>query len=218
MLRISEVTDPAGLAALEPAWRALFDRLPQATVFQSWEWLSSWWKHLGTGRPWVLIASDGDEPVGLMPLAITHYRLTPLRQVRWMGAPLSDYQDFLGPEARRAECAAAFVAHLAERRGLWDLCDLNDLPGGSALPSLAIESLRVETVFHRMCPVVRLGPSYDGFLKTLGKNLRANVGRRRRQLEKAFAAELDTVKDGLPQAMDDLFRLHNQRWRRRGAM
>jgi len=57
------------------------------------------------------------------------------------------------------------------------------------------------------------------FLKTLGKNMRANVGRRRRQLEKAFKCQIDTVTsaDELPAAMEDLFRLHNARWQRRGA-
>jgi len=222
MLEIEEVVDEAGLAALEPTWRALVDATPHATPFQTWEWLSTWWEHHRSGKLWVLVARDKNVAVGLMPLTRTWYRVPPLRQVRWMGAPLSDFQDIVGPPDRQAECTRAFLAHLAKTRSLWDVCDLNDLLDGSALPSAPFassdEHLRGETVFHRMCPVISLAPSWEEYSKSLGKNLRANVGRRRRQLEKAYRTELDTVHgDALPAAMNDLFHLHNTRWRRRGV-
>jgi len=105
MLDVAEVTRSEDFAALAPTWRALFDASAHATPFQSWEWVSSWWEHLGGGRPWVLIARDRGQPVGLLPLVITRWRGTPARQVRFMGAPLSDYQDVIAPGPRAAECA-----------------------------------------------------------------------------------------------------------------
>ena len=68
-------------------------------------------------------------------------------------------------------------------------------------------------------PIIELAPTWDEYSKKLGKNLRANVGRRRRQLEKAFKTELGTVDDPaeLHQAMEELYALHNRRWRKRGA-
>ena len=101
-LQIEDVTDAAGFAALETEWRRLFERDTRSTPFQSWEWIEAWWRHHGAGTPWVLRARDGGAVVGLMALVITRYRGTPLRQVRWMGAPLSDYQDFLCEPGRDA--------------------------------------------------------------------------------------------------------------------
>jgi CelD/BcsL family acetyltransferase involved in cellulose biosynthesis len=219
MLVVEEVTRPEDFTALAPAWCALVDACADATPFQSWEWVSSWWEHLGSGRPWVLVAREGGQVVGLLPLVITRWRGTLARQVRFMGAPLSDYQDLIAPEPRAAECARAFLAHVAREKKQWDLCDLNDLREGSALPSaLPADSLRGQVDFHRVCPLVTLEGSYDGYVKSLSKNTRASIGRRRRQLERQFGATLDLAgESNLRESLGALFRLHNARWQRRGA-
>jgi CelD/BcsL family acetyltransferase involved in cellulose biosynthesis len=219
MLDVREVTDDAGFAALEPTWRRLFDASTHGTPFQSWEWNASWWKHLRRGRLWILVAQQSGQPVAICPLVITRYRGTPFKQVRFMGAPLSDFQDILSAPEHLGAAAAAFMDHIAHRKPAWDVCDLNDLREGSALPSLpGSEHLRAETVFHRVCPVIPLGATFDGFVKSLGKNMRSNVGRRRRQLEKAFVTEFDlATAETLPGALEELFALHNGRWRKRGA-
>jgi CelD/BcsL family acetyltransferase involved in cellulose biosynthesis len=217
-LRIEEVCDEGGFLALEGEWRALFDATADATPFQSWEWLSSWWKHAGGGRPWVLIAREGAAAVGAMALVQTRYRGTPLRQVRWMGAPLSDYQDFVGPE-RRDELAAAFLAHLSTEKRRWDICDLNDIREGTALTGVPKNGLSSELELHRLCPVIALPATWDAYRSSLSKNQRANIGRRRRQLEKTFGATLSTVAagDDLRAAMEDLYSLHGARWNKRGV-
>jgi CelD/BcsL family acetyltransferase involved in cellulose biosynthesis len=168
---------------------------------------------------WVLRARDGGETVGLMPLTIARWRGTPIRQVRFMGAPLSDYQGLIGPRERANECAAAFLMHLHKNRTRWELCDFADQREGTALATAEAGPLYLMRLHHRVCPVVELDATWDAFTARLGKNLRTNLGRRRRQLTKKFGAEFDLADaDALPQAMEDLFRLHNTRWRRRGAM
>src|SRR5262249_35014314 len=127
--------------------------------------------------------------------------------------------DLLALPDKLTACTEAFLAHLASRPAVWDVGDLNDLREDSALPRGRVhEDLRAALVFHRMCPGVPLGASGAAFARGLGKNLRANVGSRRRQLEKAFTAEFDTVKkESLRESMEALFRLHNRRWQKRGA-
>ncbi len=39
--RLRLVTDDAGFAALEPAWRQLAGDCP----FHSWMWMDAWWRH-----------------------------------------------------------------------------------------------------------------------------------------------------------------------------
>jgi CelD/BcsL family acetyltransferase involved in cellulose biosynthesis len=219
MVAVREVTDAAGLASLEADWRALMERAADPTPFQSFEWQATWWKHHGRGRLWVLAAYDGDALVGLMPLHIMRYRATPLRQVRFLGAPLSDFQEILAARGFEPVVRDAFVAHLAAHSRRWDLCDFADQRKGTSLTEGSMpEGLRPVLVHHRVCPYVPLNATWDEFVKRLSKNMRTNVGRRRRQVAKQFRAEYDVATDEtLTTAMEELFRLHNARWRRRGV-
>lgn len=219
MLQIELIRDEAAFLALERDWRALVDGSRLLTPFQSWEWVESWWRHHGYGEPFVLVARDGGTIVGILPLVLGSYRYSGLRQLRWMGAPLSDFQDFLAIDDRRTEVADALFAGLASHSARWDFADLNDLRAGTTLPDLPVQTLRRTVSFHRKCPTIALEATWEVYSKSLGKNMRANVGRRRRQIEKQFQTRLETVTDPavLTAAMDDLFRLHNARWQRRGA-
>jgi CelD/BcsL family acetyltransferase involved in cellulose biosynthesis len=205
-------------AALEPLgaeWQALVDRAPEATVFQSWEWIATFWKHRGRGQLFVLVAREAGRMVGILPLAIARYRGLPLRRVSFLGAPLSDYQDLISEAGRAAECAGAFFAHLREHAARWDLVDLADVREDSALAQMQMPGLIVAP--HRICPFLALPASWENYQQTLGRNLRGNLGRKRRQLEARLGARFDTVPAGeIEPALETLYRLHNRRWRRRG--
>jgi CelD/BcsL family acetyltransferase involved in cellulose biosynthesis len=181
--------------------------------------MSAWWRNLGSGRRLILAAREGGATVGLLPLVLTRYRGSPLRQLRFMGAPQSDFQDLLAEKGRETECAHRFLEYVGEQRDRWDIADLNDLREATSLPTASLPArIQAELGLHRRCPVIPLAQSWEAQQKSLSKNLRSNLGRRRRQLERAFSAELVTADAAtLPSAMEDLFRLHNQRWRRRGA-
>ncbi|MDB4968494.1 MAG: hypothetical protein JWN44_4183 [Myxococcales bacterium] len=219
MLAVVEVTDTEGLAALAAEWRDLLARAADPTPFQSHEWQATWWQHHGGGRLWVLCARDNGVLVGLMPLHVARYRGTPLRQVRFLGAPLSDFQEILAARGQEAVARAALLGHLAQHSHRWDLCDFADQRKGTSLTEGEMPAgLRPLLVHHRICPFIPLGKSWDEFVKRLSKNTRTNVGRRRRQVAKQFRAEYDLASEAtVAQAMEELFRLHNSRWRRRGV-
>lgn len=219
MVTVSEVTDAAALSALEADWASLLARADDPTPFQSFEWQETWWRHHGRGRLWTLVAHDNGIMVGLMPLHISRYRATPLRQVRFLGAPLSDFQEVLAARGHETAVRDVFVEHLARQSSRWDLCDFADQRAGTSLTVGAMPpSLRPLLLHHRVCPYIALDATWDAFAKSLSKNMRANLGRRRRQLAKQFRAEYDlATADTLPAAMEELFRLHNSRWRRRGV-
>lgn len=219
MLEIGEVTSAAAFDALKDEWQALFSRSAAPTPFQTWEWLSTWWQHYPTGKLWILTARKDGELCAILPLFIASYYGLPLRRVRFMGAPLSDYQEMIALPEHAAECRDAFFAHIEKESRRWDLLDLADVREESAFSTTPeVDGLRFETVHHRMCPYIPLAQDWEQQTRTLGKNLRSNIGRRRRQLSREFALELDTAtEENLPQAMEELFALHNARWRRRGA-
>jgi CelD/BcsL family acetyltransferase involved in cellulose biosynthesis len=218
-MQVVEVTDLAALSGLATPWRALLAQAVDPTPFQSFEWQATWWRHHGSGRLWVLAAYDNGVMVGLMPLHITRYRGTPLRQVRFLGAPLSDFQEILAAPGFETAARDAFVTHLRDQAHRWDFCDFADQRMGTSLTSGEMPNgLRRLLVHHRVCPYIPLGDSWDGLLKRLSKNTRSNLGRRRRQIQKQFRAEYDVATaETLAPAMEELFRLHNARWRRRGV-
>lgn len=224
MLTVREVRDDEALAALEAEWRALCGRAQGLTPFQLWEWTASYLAHARQGRPLVLLAVDSardDEPVGILALRIERYYGTPLRRVRFLTAPLADYQDLIALPGRERECRDAFLAHLLSERRRWDLIDLADLREGTALAELTDADLpaglKLSSTVHRQCPFIPLPATWEAYNATLGKNLRANIGRRRRQLAKQFRLELGLADEAnLDSALTDLFQLHNQRWQQRG--
>ncbi|MCU1279136.1 MAG: Protein involved in cellulose biosynthesis (CelD) [bacterium] len=219
MVAVSEVTDADALDRLEGDWRDLLARAGDPTPFQSHEWQATWWRHHGRGRLWVLVAHDNGVMIGLMPLHIMRYRGTPLRQVRFLGAPLSDFQEILAARGHEGAARDAFMAHLAAHSSGWDLCDFADQRKGTSLTVGEMpDGLRPLLVHHRVCPFIPLVSSWDEQAKRLSKNMRTNVGRRRRQVAKEFRAEYDLATvETVTAAMEELFRLHNARWRRRGV-
>jgi CelD/BcsL family acetyltransferase involved in cellulose biosynthesis len=218
-MQVVEVTDLAALSGLATPWRALLAQAVDPTPFQSFEWQETWWRHHGGGQLWVLAAYDNGVMVGLMPLHITRYRGTPLRQVRFLGAPLSDFQEILAAPGHETAARDAFMTHLRDHAHRWDLCDFADQRAGTSLTSGEMPNgLRRLLVHHRVCPYIPLGDGWDALLKRLSKNTRTNLGRRRRQIQKQFRAEYDVATgETLATAMEELFRLHNGRWRRRGV-
>jgi CelD/BcsL family acetyltransferase involved in cellulose biosynthesis len=222
MLAIHAITDAAGLTALKEEWQALAGRSSDATLFQTWEWQSTWWRHFGRGRLWILTARDGETLVGLAPLYISRYHGLPLRRVAFLGTGASDYLDVVTLPDRAIECRAAFFHYLACHRRAWDLVDLQQwredaLLAGELPPPELPSDLRATVLTQETCPYVRLPRQWDGFAAGLGKKLRGNIGYYRRLLAREFAVECETITNGELQAtMDELFHLHQRRWRRRG--
>jgi CelD/BcsL family acetyltransferase involved in cellulose biosynthesis len=100
------------LAAIESEWRA-FERTADCTVFQTFEWLDTWQRHVGARndvRPAVVVgrASDGSLAF-ILPLAT---RPMPFgRELVFLGTELCDYN---GPML-----AAGFTAAVPDFAALW---------------------------------------------------------------------------------------------------
>jgi len=66
--------------------------------------------------------------------------------------------------------------------------------------------------------VLALPASWDEYVKSLGKNMREQIRRYPKRLDKQFQTEysLARTEAEVQRALDDLFRLHGRRWRARG--
>src|SRR5436305_8331510 len=68
MVRIEQITSEIAMDRLVPEWRVLWQRVPDATPFQSPEWLMSWWGCFGNGAPFVLTARADGQLIAVLPL------------------------------------------------------------------------------------------------------------------------------------------------------
>jgi CelD/BcsL family acetyltransferase involved in cellulose biosynthesis len=80
------------LAAIEKDWRA-FEALADGTVFQSFDWLATWQRHIGTlggVTPAIVIGRDtGGAILFLLPLSVRATGFA--RELAWLGSDLCDY-------------------------------------------------------------------------------------------------------------------------------
>jgi CelD/BcsL family acetyltransferase involved in cellulose biosynthesis len=80
------------MSAIERDWRA-FEPQADCTVFQSFDWLSTWQRHIGARhgvRPALVVAYDaGGAILCVLPLAVCSAGLA--RELSWLGSELCDY-------------------------------------------------------------------------------------------------------------------------------
>jgi CelD/BcsL family acetyltransferase involved in cellulose biosynthesis len=127
------------LAAIERDW-CEFQARAHGAVFQTYEWLATWHRHIGVRRgvrPAIVIGRDGrGEIMLLLPLAVEHGRLA--RRLTWLGAEFCDYnapllaRDFSMQVsiARFAQLWAEVLLRLRSHpRFSFDLVQLQQMPG-----------------------------------------------------------------------------------------
>jgi CelD/BcsL family acetyltransferase involved in cellulose biosynthesis len=125
------------LASLEREWRA-FEQVADCTVFQSFDWLSTWQRHIGRlkGVAPAIVAGrgDGGELLFLFPLAVAARGWA--RRLSWLGAELCDYNGpLLAPDFSKRVDAPRFaslwqevLSALRSKPGLrFDLVDLDKM-------------------------------------------------------------------------------------------
>ena len=86
------------LFALETEWRA-FETSADATVFQTFDWLSLWWRHIGAPadvRPAIVVGRARDKLLFLLPLMV---KPGLVRRLTFLGDELCDYNaPLIAPE------------------------------------------------------------------------------------------------------------------------
>ena len=119
------------LGLTEEAWNALASESETNSIFQTYQWMSSWEKAFGGQcEPWYFSVADPSGIVGVAPLMVKP-GLMGDRIVRFLGDGKADYCDFLikgeKQQVLEAICQALFAA-----REQWDVIELNNIPGESS--------------------------------------------------------------------------------------
>ena len=143
------------LVALESEWSGLWSRCPEATPFQSPDWLIPLSTQVSGGDLCVLAMRHQGRLIGLAPFLFR--TIDQGRHLVLLGTGVTDYLDVLFEPAFADECGAALLCWLADNRDKWDACDWQQLRSGSTL--LAYETPPEWTSqinVQEVCPVLSL--------------------------------------------------------------
>lgn len=194
----------------EGVWSTPAPAMP-ATVFQTRPYLMAYCRHFGARHKFHRIRINDTSGTAT---AFLSTRGRTARRLEWWGAGIHDIgsAEYSSPDAARQlwqqlrhHAAHHHAAHLAQ------------IPANSTLiPLAAAAGWRISDA--EACPVLTLPDTWEAYVASLGKNMREQIKRYPKRLEKQFRVEYELAQgpEEVQAALSDLFRLHGKRWRARG--
>jgi len=182
------------LSRTEAAWTELFQVSPGVTPFLSFEWFQTLSRHLLKDDPQVLVFSQGNAVIGIIPARIDEGRLILIGDDR-----VTDLNGMLwasGHEHEVIECLSRYVSQHALS------IDLHPLETDSPLVTMLgrhVQGLRVERI--DTCPLLELTSNWNEYLDGLTGKARHEL---RRKMNKVNGATLSDVQ---PSDIEKLFDL-----------
>lgn len=213
--------------ALADEWEALLADSEDDNPFLSWAWMSQWWRHYGAGRRlFVITVRDGQRLVGIAPLQRPPVRdRWGARTVRFFGTGdvCTEHLGFIlrrGAEVDAGQRLLDFLCTTLKNR--WDLLELRDMADTSPTLVACQQALTEAGRLYCRWPgwsynLVDLPDSWEAFQQSGSSKRRQRNRKILREIEKlgVHYAEV-TAPDQLPEAWDDLRRLHQLRWTAKG--
>jgi CelD/BcsL family acetyltransferase involved in cellulose biosynthesis/aminoglycoside phosphotransferase (APT) family kinase protein len=218
---VEVVTDTPSLEATAGEWRRLAES--RGNPFITPEWFFTWLRHFGAGSaPFVPVVRRPDGSfLGLMPLVASSGRRYPI--VRFAGADLADYFEPVAASEDEKALAVATAGALAAKRGEWAIFVADYVADDTAFIKTLVDTPGLaKKRYHDHPSVFRsvelTGQTWESYVASLSRNLRGQIGRKLRGLEKEHDVRFRrTVESAeLVTDMNRLFALHKLRWSGRG--
>ena len=217
------------LEPLRQEWESLLAQIPTASIFNTWEWLSCWWRAFGAQQRLLVLAmhDSARHLVGLAPLAFRKMDGAPFGKIRIAclmgdGSADSDNLDILAKPGCERGVIAAMLGELHSQKSNWDVLQFNTVRSESACASELLRQVegRGWTRFpaSSTCRAIPLPETWEEYLKSLSYNERRNIRRYRDKLEKKYRVRVYRCSDvaEIPRCLESLFELHQKRWTGQG--
>ena len=207
-MRVVEVNEIEQLEAHRDDWARLLAETPNASFFQTLEWLSVYWHHFGQDqRLRTLLVDDDDQLKGILPLAVTNVatRGGPLRR---LGYPLDAWGTQYGPIGSNPQAVlTAGLSHVQKTIRDWDLLELDWTPGnlhdevGRSFANIGVQP----QVFSRDdISQIDLSQEWDTYWMGRHGKHRNNVRRAEKKLAEIGSVELlHWCSDGILKSNDN---------------
>lgn len=221
---VEVISDVSAFAALRPEWTRLLACSKSNCLFLTWEWLYTWWSHLGGDRRlWLLTVRTEDGLVAVAPFGLRpRFRFGFLETVEFLGSGCagSDYLDIIAKEGCEDLAVAALGDYLTKQQHTlkWTNVRSNALAADLALELPRFQWTLSDTRIN-ICPYLPLsGLTWESYLATLGSEHRYSFRRKWQRINRDFTVEWDSPRCSAEcrQAIDITMELHNLRWAGRG--
>lgn len=221
MLKVRKIDDFRFIG--NDSWSDILKQSRQNYLFQTYEFLSAWWKNFGKNRKdrqlFILLVEDGSSLAAIAPLMVKRYPLLGNRPIiQFIGTDICDYMDFIIDAERREDCFLKIFEYLS-RVGYLEL-DLRYLSENSPVlkrfggQKIVAENYgQIRQVDH--CPYIRLsGNKNDAFGVNLPQRLLFEIKRNERRLELQGGAVFKIFTDEAPSKdiLAEYFNLHVRKW------
>ncbi|MEK7250106.1 MAG: GNAT family N-acetyltransferase, partial [Bacteroidota bacterium] len=215
--------------SLEAEWTRLLEE-SDATVFQSFEWQRTWWKHFGEQDPLanlhIVTLRNGGRLVAIAPLYIESMKklgMIRLRRLGFIGGGITDYLDVVVAKGYETSCLPVLASHIADQSSLFDVIHLTDISDRSPNRALLYQELsrlgfRGSHFVSDCCPRMQLRETWEATVASLPSSKQKRFRQVQRKIESDFKVELHVVTDPdqLPRDFTEFFNLHQKRWNESG--
>ncbi len=229
---IETIAGTEALCRIHHEWNALLHESDADCLFLTWEWLTTWWRHMGGDRRLsvvtVRLGSDlvAIAPFSISPARVREGRMLPFLEFLGSGFVGSDYLDIV---ARRGyeDCAVDALAKelILLAAGDTFMVRLTNVHRHECLAERLAISLNARR-WHfdesqtNVCPYIPLeSHSWESYLASLGGETRYNFNRKWKRLNRDFKVKFEAISDQnrLTEAIAVLIAHHNARWSERGG-
>lgn len=227
-LEVERVRDPDAFRDLRNEWDELLQDSASDSLFLTWEWLHTWWKHLaGPRKLFILTVRSGGRLVAIAPLALrTRWAagVVPVRALEFLGSDRlsSDYLDVIVRRGWQEQAVLALAEYLVRRPFLLEMANVDK--AGRVASSLAValaqQGWSLSEAKVDVCPFINLsGHTWESYLGIVDSKDRSDFGRSLRNLNKRFAVRFEEARseEQRPHFLALLVALHNQRRQDRGG-
>src|SRR5215472_1157529 len=208
-------------------WNTLLQGRSGASIFQTPEWLGTWWQAYGAGKSLqalVFINAQG-KTFGIGPLyqEQKHFLGAPIRSLRMVGAGSgdSDDLDFITAQGYEQICAESFLAWIMKESGC-DICALETLPQASLVAHSVADALYRAggKLYPETTPnfFIDLPPTWREYLDRLESSFRPLLTRYPKRLQSRYRIRIVRCEreQDLDSNLQALFALHQIRWTGQG--
>lgn len=223
MLRVERVTT---FEAIKKPWMGLLSSSPRNSLFVSYEWASTWWRHFGQGALWILLVWDDDELLGIVPMCLRRswYNGVPVRMLGMFSNKHISRSDIVCRD-RVDAVARALAEFWRDHDDEWDVLRLEPLPMES--PIIGPLSAELERCNLQAFPIepttalyyLQTDIDWTSYLRTRSQNFKGSMRKARNKLDRCGAVSFvtfDRIED-LEQGFTLFWRLAERSWKRGDA-
>ena len=191
-------------------------------IFQTYEYVSTWWKYFGQNQKnrelLLLVVEDSGSIAAIAPLMITRPKFINKAVIQFVGTDICDYMDFIIEHKNYENCFFKIIEYLS-RLSFLEI-DLKYVPEGSKTIQNFDNDNGKNRIYQKICqvdacPYINLKKGWQEILKCLKSKLKAEIFRNERKLQEKGYLVFKSHTEKIPpeKLLKDYFDMHIKKWK-----